>query len=429
MRRLFVIGSVSMAFTTAVACASSEEVASSNEVEPSGSIPDASVREVAVGADATEDARAPLCNADGWCETVLPDPNLVLVDVWPLEDRAFAIAESYSSGIKVLEWTSTDSTWRYIDDNSQNEEKVAAELATTIWSPNADEVYYAVAPGTIFHGRRPVAPATAWTWTSRKLADNNPSKVGLTQLGRNRLTLGVWGTDGSDVYAWFSNTIFRKSGEGDAIEWLPEYVADDFDAPDEQLFITGLTKRKGGELSFAGARHRANKSCGFVGRKTADGYRRIADGVLPEAWGPCIARADVPLVFGDLWPRQLHSLAGDRLLALTESSQVRLLAPADGGHAILAAPIPMLNDVAPNWRSMWVASDDRQWLLGHPHSGRRYAAVVWFERVWEAGAPYQISSIAQNGAPIDRAPNAIRGTSTSNIWVVGDDYAFHKATP
>ncbi|MDF2697368.1 MAG: hypothetical protein K0S65_5751 [Labilithrix sp.] len=400
MRRLALLGAVSLALATAAACATSEDAMKPEESEPETSIPDASTREVAVGSDVSDEGRGPQCNAEGWCETTLPDLNLVLMDVWPLADRAFAIAESYSSGIKVLEWTSTDSTWRYIDDNSQNEEKVGAELATAIWSPGADEVYYAVAPGTIFHGRRPEAPATAWTWSSRKLEDNNPSKVAPSTVSRKRAALGVWGTDGNDVHAWFSNTIFRKSGDVDAIEWLPEYVANDFDAPDEQLFIAGITGVPGGDLSFVGVRRRGDKSCAVVGRRAVEGYRRIADAILPQGYGACTARPDVPLVSGAWWPRAVQSLDDERLLVLAEFGEVRLIAPSDGGHAITATTIPTLNDAYPDWRSMWVESGERQWILGTLDTAKGYAAVAQFDRIWEEGGPYRFSSIAQNGAPL-----------------------------
>ena len=93
MRRLAIIGGVSMALVAAVACATSEEPEpASAEPAADPSIPDASVRDVAVGSDAAVDARGPQCSSDGWCETILPDSNLVVRDIWPLPDRAFAIA-------------------------------------------------------------------------------------------------------------------------------------------------------------------------------------------------------------------------------------------------------------------------------------------------------------------------------------------------
>lgn len=440
MRRLAIIGGVSMALVAAVACATSEEPEPpSAEPEAEPSIPDASVRDVAIGSDAPVDARGPQCSSDGWCETILPDSNLVVRDIWPLPDRAFAIADSYNSGIKVLEWTSTDSTWRYIDDNSQNAATIAAERATRIWSPNANEVYYAVSPGTIFHGRRPVAPATEWTWTSRRLEDKSPPTLAKWN------PVGVWGTDGDHVYAWHSNTLFRReSGNDGGAEWVPEYTANDLDDPDERLRIADIAGTNGNDLWLAGVRERATGACGIIVRKTSDGYRRIADGVVPPVSGACTPREGIPLVVPpattseiqsspyvqNIPAYQLQSLDEHRLLALVPYNKFMMIAPDGAGYSASYAVAPAQGTVQdPRWTSFWSESADRQWLLGRS-IGKDYGVVIEGSRIWEAdGGPYQYSSIALNGAPNIRMPVRIRGTSNTNLWAVGDRYAIHKTTP
>src|SRR4051812_10992515 len=62
-----------------------------------------------------------LCSAAGWCPTALPDTELLMKDIWPLPGRAFAVAESATLGVKVLEWTDAEAKWTYIDDGAQNE--------------------------------------------------------------------------------------------------------------------------------------------------------------------------------------------------------------------------------------------------------------------------------------------------------------------
>ena len=431
MRRLAVLGGVSIALVAAAACAVSEDVSSPPHEEPEQSIPDADVREVAVGSDAPAPTRGPLCSSDGWCETLLPDPDLVVRDIWPFSDRAFAIAESFTSGIKVLEWTSSDSTWRYIDDNSQNE--ALADLAIGIWAPNADEVYYAVSPGTIYRGTRPVAPATAWSWSSERLPDNNPANVNHGDVTQRRLTLGVWGTGSNDVYAWYSNTIFhRKSEGGGAPAWVPELIADDFDAPDEHIFITGAAGKRPDDVWFAGSRRRGTKEpCDVLVRKTPEGYRRIADGVVPELYSdPCTAREGIPQVVGGprAWPRKFQSLDGERFFALKSWNNFLRIEPDGDGYSVTIANVPKTLLDVPNLISLWGESEDRLWL-GSTFFNSNRGVVVRGSQVWGDGGVYEYSSIALNGAPSNGPPNQIRGTSNTNLWAVGDRYAFHKTTP
>src|SRR5262249_10357514 len=45
------------------------------------------------------------------------------------------------------------------------------------------------------------------------------------------------------------------------------------------------------------------------------------------------------------------------------------------------------------------------------------------------GGNWGFSTIALDGKPTLTMFNAIRGTSPSNIWVVGESYALHKSSP
>ena len=435
MRRLVVLGGVSIALVAFAACAASEDTAGPAPLEePAPSFPDAEAPEVVVGSDAPAPTRGPLCSSDGWCETVLPAPDLVVRDIWPLADRAVAIAERYTDGIKVLEWTRADSTWKYIDDNTQNE--ALADLATAIWAPNADEVYYAVSPGTIYRGTRPSAPGAAWSWSSERLPDNNPTGVNHGDAAQKRLTLGVWGIDGGDVYAWYSNTIFhRKSEDGGAPAWVPELVADDFDAPDEHLFFTGAAGPRSENVWFAGARRRGSTPpCDLLVRKTPDGYRRIADGVVPGTayFDPCTAREDVPLVLGGgrAWTQNLQSPDGDQLLLLKNPNDLLRIEPdGNGGYSVTIANVPNSSIANPNLLGSWGESADDLWLTGSSFWSANRGIVVRGSQIWGDAGVYEFSSIALNGAPSESPPNRIRGTSNTNLWAVGDGYALHKSTP
>lgn len=433
MKRLAIGGGIALALVAVAACATSgDPMRPRTEPEPEPSILDASVEDVLVGSDdADTEPSGPPCNATGWCKTTLPDADLVLRDIWPLPDRAFAIADSKHAGVKVLEWTSVDSTWRYIDDNSQNE-RAFADFATRIWAPSADEVYYAVSPGTVFHGRRPVPPATAWSWSSSRLADNNAQPIESDVLRPYRaLALGVWGTGVDDVYAWYSNTVFRgerrNAGE---IEWVVEYVADDFDAADEQLIFTGIAGTQGGDLWFAGSRGRlaAGALCSFVVRKTSDGHRRVADAVRSPN---CMAREEVPLFFGNTkLPLDLQSLGTNRVFLgdVVGMTAVQIVADGEGYSArdTVVPPAVWAGGSGSYISSFWRESEDLLWLVGGHDMARGIA--VRGTRIWDDGGTYQLSSTAHNGVPSPVA-NRIRGTSATNLWIVGDRYALHKTTP
>ena len=425
MRRIVLVGSVATAILTVVACASTgdDPPAPSPDAESPAPTPDASEREVVVGSDAGPEARAPLCSADGWCETLLPDGDLFLRDVWPFPDRAFAIADSATVGIRVLEWTREDSTWRYIDDNSQNE--ALAESASKIWAPNVDEVYYSAGPAMIYHGTRPVPPATAWTWRSERLPDNSPEGAPGMTADQKRMALGVWGTGKGDVYAWYSNTIFhRKIGDAGAVSWVPEYIVDDPDTAAQRLLIVGAAGTRADDVWFSGVRYEDNYACNVVVRKTSGSYQRIADGVQQDAlWLPCTARADVPLLLGgseSQWPQQFQSPDGHRFLI---GGDVQQIAPeGDGGYAVSRTSLS-----SRVWRTFWTDPDDRLWA-GANLTDDGWGVVVRADIGADAGE-YQSSRTARNGAPAAGTIAQIRGTSATNIWLVGDRHAIHKTTP
>ena len=119
MRRLAVLGGVSMALVAAAACALSEDGSNAphDEPEPSFRTPTC-----AKGGQQgrVRPTRGPECSLDGWCETSLPEPDLVVETSGHFGSGLRHRGELHP-GIKVLEWTSADATWRYIDENGANE--------------------------------------------------------------------------------------------------------------------------------------------------------------------------------------------------------------------------------------------------------------------------------------------------------------------
>src|SRR5262245_36272369 len=138
MRGAFILAGSSLVFAAVVACASSDDNdgAFAPDQDSGGSLPPEHEAGEGDAGQVVTDA-APVdrrCSAAGWCTTSLPGTDLVLKDVRPFENVVFAIAESPTLGVKLLEWASDrdgegvadagdagGSSWQYIDDNSQNQ--------------------------------------------------------------------------------------------------------------------------------------------------------------------------------------------------------------------------------------------------------------------------------------------------------------------
>jgi hypothetical protein len=406
-----------------VACAASgehEQTAAPDSGRGETAIPDAAGQEVDAGVEASTDV--PICSKAGWCATTLPDVDLMMRDIWPLAEHAFAIAESATLGIKILEWTEADSTWRYIDDGSQNAPGMGT-YAGKIWAPSDDEVYVGVGPGYVFHGRRPVAPATAWTWTGDALQDNGrPGSTGNPYYPKMEMAypvLGVWGTSASDVHAWFKNTIYRwKADEA----WVPEYAADDADADDEQLYFVGAAGTSPGDVWFSGARVNLESACALVVRKTAGGFERVADGTLSGY--TCTPRAGALMIGGtDGWLTHLQAVAPGQFVGLKGASDPIRISVVNDDYVVDVMSIDRtalgLGESEP-FKSLWSGSD-ALWLS-------TFGLVLRGTDVWQGGK-LEASTIALNGAPILKTIFQIRGTSNTNLWAIGELNALHKKTP
>ncbi len=373
------------------------------------------------------------CSDAGWCVTVLPDPDLVMRDIWPIGERAFAIAESSRLGVKVLEWSDATQTWAYIDDGSQHEFTTVAYVGK-IWAPNEDEVYYGVAPGYIFHGTRPIAPATTWSWSRHKLEDRSHPDRGVNQedgypydgYPYRAPALGVWGTSANDVYAWFTNSIYHwKSVDGGPPGWVLEYVADDSAAPDgahdldEHLYFTGATGTSPDDVWFTGARARGSDGCALIVRRTPAEYQRIADGVLLKTTRSCTERAGTILLGTKGWLADIQATAPGEFIGLKGGSAVvRVLAGANG-YSINESSVPA-SLMRGRLSSVWGIGGS-VWLSG-------WGLVIRGSDVWNGGS-YEFSRVSQARGPLERRLYKIRGTSNSNIWAIGEGYALHKTTP
>ena len=429
MRASLIFGSMALAAAAAAACARAGDEGTS---EPNGDggvtaappVTEGGTNEVDAGPEASV-VEEPRCSAAGWCITDLPDWDLALKDIWPLAGHAFAIAESPTLGVKVLEWSDADAKWTYIDDGTQNEEGRGLWVGG-LWAPNENDVYFTVSPNHVFHGTR-TAPGAPWSWVHHAVplgnttGDANP--LYWKTPGERIPAFGVWGTGADDVYAWYRDTIYHWSSvDGGAPEWTPEYVADDKDIASEQLNFFAAAGTGTDDVWFSGARSQINAACALLVHKVGGSYERIADGTVPGINRACAERPGSLLIGGtEGWLTDLQAVSATELVGLKGARDAVRLTVDGGGYSVAVATVP--TTLTPSGlNSLWTtAAGDELWLAG--------AGLLVRSKKDGDGDAFEISTTSLNGAPIARPLYQVRGTSNTNLWAIGVRYALHKTTP
>jgi hypothetical protein len=437
MRTAILLASSCASLAIVAACASSEEEAPPAGQPPAATVPDSGATEASTRDVDIPDTSLPTCSAAGWCITPFPDEDLVFRDIWPLEDRAFAIAESRTEGVKVLEWQKATDQWQYIDDQTQNGAGVGT-FAGRIYAPSNDEVYFTVGPAYVYRGTRAAPPETKWTWTRNKLPDNIVGHPTSHDHGNPyysvvrgpRVTFGVFGTSANEVVAYYSNTIFRRNPSDDT--WSAVYTADDLEANNEHVFFTSAGSTGPDDLWLVGARDRTAYHCPLVVRKTAAGWDRVADGIVKDdIYAPCAERPGKPRIGGvgggwlvDVQPVSateyvaLHDAVRDGFLGQVMLTRIRVV---DDGYSFEQSEVPVkIAQESPIkvMTSLWRGQNEN-WFTS-------WGLVL---RGNDDGSNYSVSTLSRGGGPVDAPLYRIRGTSTQNLWAIGARYAYHKTTP
>ena len=439
MKRALLCTWASMMLLAAGACASSEDGPSASPALDGGpsTAPDREPSDASTTVDA--DAASvvlPRCSPAGWCTTKLPVDDLVLKDVWPHAARAFAVAESPTLGAKVLEWEQASDEWKFIDDNTQNEDGLGNYVGK-IWSPNDDEIYFAVAPAFIYRGTRQTSPGTGWSWSRERLPDqSHPGSPihayhdhGYPEYAALRSeypAVGIWGTSAGDVYAWYGNAIFRlERTDAGAATWSVDYVAGAHDSDEEEFIFVSATGTGPDDLWFAGGRDLGFGfyACPILIHKTAGGYQRIVDGVIlfdPE--NPCGERPGTTFVGGARgWLTDVQPTGAGGIVALKGGLDVVRIEPNGEGYSVKATTVPhkVPSKLGQDrgFFSRWSVGGDI-WLSG-------WGLVVRSSD----GESFTPSTLSLNGGPIALPFFQVRGTSSTNLWAIGAHHAFHKTTP
>jgi len=411
----------------ASACAGSDADVSRGPEEPlpAGSDGGAETGDAPVVDADVPDTRLPDCSAAGWCITAFPDADLVFRDIAPFEDVAFAVAESETVGVRILEWTKSTNEWRYIDDGTQNQPPAGA-FAGGIYAPSTDEVFATVGTSFVFHGRR---SGSTWTWTKNELPDSveghsdshgNPVDPG---YGQRVSALGVWGTSADDVYAFYGNAIYQRDPVSGS--YAVVYEVDDLDGEDEHVFFTTARGSGPSDVWFVGARVLSPSSCSLVVRKSAAGWERVADGVV--SFDGCAVRGDT-LLLGAGWLIDLASTESGEVVALQnrttwggfEGAFATTLRVDGDGYAVEETRVPIVvphGAPDPRASSLWRGAGET-WYSA-------YGLVLQAKDDEEVA----VSTLSRTGGPVAARFHRIRGTSNQNLWTVGSRHAYHKTTP
>lgn len=373
------------------------------------------------------------CSPDDWCPTTLPGTEVSIADVHPLEARAFGLMTGQFIGYKAAEWT-PDAGWQLITKKVQFS---PYSSSGQIWAVSDDEIYFSVNDlrgfldgpfgAFIVRGRRPVAPATDWTWTT-------------SHIDRDALTYvaPLWATSDGTIYVSTGGQIHRldrspppDAGDPNALHWVAEPYADDL--PEHPVEFYAISGTGPDDVWFGGGRANADYTvrCATLVHKTASGYRTVIDGV-PDDDG-CKVRVDkagVAMVRG-MFQSSIHAASPGRVVGAVNNSPfepvdnelVSVRANGDS-PATVSTTRPAGNDAV--LLAPWGTSEDDLFIIA---TRTTTSAILRGRTIWGATASYAYSQLAINGLPNTSELLRIRGTSNHNIWAVGSANAYHKTTP
>lgn len=380
------------------------------------------------------DAAAP-CSPDGWCPTTLPGTDIYVGKSVPFEKRAFARMNSAFIGNRVAEWT-PEGGWTLLKGVDQSDWP-QAQSEGDFWASDEDTVYLSVldlsglSGGTfsaiVARGRRPVAPATEWTWTQ--------SRIPCDWFVQGA---GIGGTKDGNVYVATCGKILRLDTSADAgaasdggadaggetLRWIDDGFVDV--DPTTSINFFEIDGTGPDDLWFAGRR---GDWCAILVHKTSDGYRTVMDGISEKS--ACSPRGDLPMVPGGFVG--MHAFSKNRLIAALSSASTATAGQLiNVGHSgdhitVQSAQAPAGTN---SLRSPWVASEDDLFVIAKAGASSPGGSFLLRGRsLWGNNPSYDFSQLAINGVRNPAALISLRGTSAQNLWAVGGGYAYHKTTP
>ncbi|AKU95331.1 hypothetical protein AKJ09_01995 [Labilithrix luteola] len=352
-------------------------------------------RDATTPRDAGDDAPPLYCSTAGWCETRFPeDAEYFVDDLWPLEGTAFAA----HNGIAQYDGTK----WISLYDET---------IFTSIWAPNANEVWAGDYMGAVTHGTR---SAGTWTWSTETVASpTEPEQV-----------TSIWGSGPDDVYVATETKLYhRTAGNGGASTWSVDYQ----DNVPPNIFnndgfrIWQITGSGADDVWLLASRGWGN--CSTLIHKSKGQFTTLADcrtSCSFDTWTCDIVPVPSIPVMPDAFTHSgfllqpgtlLSTNAGELFVANPSMQRVRLL--PSGETEINRTPISGAAGI-----SLWGLSETDLYSAG-------WTMLTHSSNALTGAGTFAISTLVLNGAPLVYNFK-VRGTSASDIWVFGGPYALHK---
>lgn len=362
------------------------------------------VEDAGVDTDATDegDVRAPpplRCSEAGWCETRLPTGSVDFYALVPFEKSALALGW-LDDRTTPLEFDGND--WKALAGDAWVITPKKRQVLRAVGAQTEDEIWVGGEGGIVAHG---VRTAGSWTWTQE-------------DLGTRDTILSIAVVGPQEVYAATSARLYRwgvAASDAGAGNSTPVWSVDfEYEEPTETSLHVELEHVVGtsaDDVWLIGARV---KTCLFVAHRIGGTWATIYDSD-PFLEITCSPR--------DPFPRSgrvigVRASGINEILTHSMLEACRITHAADGTPIDECAMVPGggINDI---WQ---VPGTNEAFTIG-------YAAVRHVPNFLDDNGSWTYSTIAFQGAPTLAMFNVIGGTSTSNLWVVGDSHALHKTTP
>ncbi|AKU96567.1 hypothetical protein AKJ09_03231 [Labilithrix luteola] len=432
------------------------------------------------------------CSPGGWCATNLPDQELDIRDVRPFEERAFAVAESVTFGIQFLEWQRSTDAWKYISEGTQNRFDRGKYAGNMWAASENDVYFTVAPAFVYHGVRSDPASPFTWRISRLDDRDagvpaHDPGRVWAANTTARAFdpasppydffapSLGVDSVPSGDVYAWYGPTLFRRTlAQNGDDAWVVEHVLTDAEYPGDHFHIQSVAGSGPDDLWIGGVRSQVAEggvhetACPLVVRKLADGYHSFVDHVVNPTGDPAdlafnvcdpkpgalrlMMHFEMP-EYGislDLenanagWVQSLQQIAPNTVVGLEDATTLVYL-KSDGDtplarfNVVNFADGPIRNvsldltSLAVVDGSAWMSGFGVMLSLGYDPTNWARGVGVTLDTGNPAdnpmnGATFELSSIARSGSPLTEPLHQVRGTSTSNLWAVGNRHAFHKTT-
>ncbi len=416
---------VSLVATSAIACSSGEDT---NDVIDDGqsdaSAPDAPVVIPNEDLTASDGGASPdsgvepprTCSDDNICHTALP-PNSFLRDVWSAGDGVV-----WAVGWKDKQLTSADGVILRWDGTSWTQQHKAPLRLNAVWGSSPTDIWVGGDSG-LFHGTGPSSAQLTWT------------KV------RSEPIASIWGSSANDVWAVGHTRTWKDFFDGQVLHYRGPSAngSDGWEIDPLSSRPAAYRKVWGTSAQDVWIGGHEFSTCGFT---FCEGSRAFALHRVPDRDG------------GFTWNEATADFVG--IEPGTGSSRGSQFS---GGGSIGTSDVWLMGSKAPRTSTptydvLFIGTNDGAgdytWSDGTfgTCQGTGCGFGLWFNRaVWGKtpndvylagdfgqlrhwdGSTFSLVKTTIDAIPLTTAFYAMWGTSSTDLWIVGDEIALHKVSP